>query len=717
SLPTGDRYPPLELTPTELRQQTLQMLADRAQGISLTTPLLVQIEDLHWIDPTSLEMLHILVQGARGHAIFVLATARPEFTADFINLPHVSTLVINRLPEEYTKDLVEQTWVSFSLPKGILQEIVARSEGIPLFAEELSKTVIDQLRQGAEPSAGGLGVPATLQDSLLARLDYLTDSARAAAQVASAIGREFSPEVLAAVIGAGREKMRRRIDELLRAEVVYRSITSPQEVLIFKHALMQDAAYESLLQSDRREIHRRIAEAVEEQFPAIAEANPGVLARHWDEAGEVEKALPYCLTAGRWAGERFANAEAASHLNRGLKLLEKLPEGENRGQRELELRVALGTVLRISEGAGAKITHANYDRLVELCERLPESPEQFAALWGKWQNAMNFKRELGLEWTDRLQALAEKLDDPGLMVQAHHARWTTLFHVGRFAEAYEHIKKGLAYYDEETRRHHAALYGGHDARVCGGGFAAHTLWMLGYPDRSLEYAKKNRVWGDKLNHAGSSLHVAELNLLLYQFRREPEQLAPWIEKLEQICAENDLPEYEGKLSFNRGWLLASRGDAGAGIDLMREGLENQRALGSWEDVPMFAERLAKALGEDGRVENGLDYLEEALEVAENYSLRYWLAEVHRRKGELLRGAGREELAGKSFEEAMEVARKQKAKSLELRAAMSMARWCAEKTKPAEGLRILQPVYDWFTEGLDTPDLKAARALLQELGSA
>ena len=714
SLPTGGRYPPLELPPEALRRETLRMLAQQVTIISAVTPLLIQVEDLQWADPTSLELLDILVQIARDHAVLLLLTARPDFVSDIVNLPHVSALVINRLPEHYTRELVEQVWTSPKPVREYVEEIAKRSEGIPLFAEELSKNLLDELRKGREPPVESLGIPVTLQDSLLARLDRLSASARTTAQVAAAIGREFSPGALRAVIGVGKEEMYRRLDELMEAGVVYPGVTGPQKTLVFKHALMQDAAYESLLMSDRREIHRRIADAAEREFPAVVEAQPEMLARHWTEAGEKERAIPYWLAAGQRASERFANPEAANHLRRGLELVESLPGGRQRDSMELEFRNALAPVLRMTEGAGAERTQFNVNRAVELCARLPESPQHFLALWSKWQNSMNFRRDLGLEWTARLQALAGKLGDPGFMVQAHHAQWTTLFHVGRFAEAFEHVQKGLDLYDEQAHARHAARYGGHDPRVCGGGFAAHALWMLGFPDRSLEYAEKCDRWAGRLNQPGSGLHVIELSLLLFQFRRQPARLAPWIGKLERVCKEYELPEYAGKLQFNRGWLLANRGNAEGGIEQMGQGLEKQRAVGSLEDVPLFSERLAKVLADNGRVEEGLGCLERALKVAEEYGLRYWLAEVHRRRGELLRSMGREEEAWSSFGQAMDIAREQGAKSLELRAAMSMARWQAGQGLPAEGARILQPVRDWFTEGLDTPDLKAVGVLLERL---
>jgi len=712
SLSGSDRYPAPEIEPVELKRKTLQMLVDSAVSLAARSPLLVQLEDAHWIDPTSLEMLNLLVGLIRQKPIMLLVSTRPEFAPSFISLPQVTCLTINRLSEEHTRELVRHTWSTSNLTEEYLRKIVDRSEGIPLFAEELSKTVIENMQDSSESEVkrtfeGKLDMPATLQDSLLARLDHLPVSARTAAQIGAAIGRDFAVDLLVAVIGIDEEKVRKRLDQLVWAEVVTRRSSSQDEVLVFNHALMRDAAYQSLLRSDRTHIHARIAAVVEERFPALSDTNPELLAHHWQEAGNYEKSLPWWLAAGKLASERFANTEAASHLNQGLALLDRLPKGQKWGQWELEFRVALMPVLRVSEGAGAEQTRQNSERAVELCDLLPESPEQFAALWGKWVNAMSFKLELGLEWTDRLEALAKKLGDSGLMLQVHHSKWTTLFHVGRPAEAYQHVRQGLVLYDEQAHRNHAFVYGGHDPRVCAGSFAAHALWLLGYPDQALDYARNCRHWASRLNHIGSSLHVIELHLLQYQFRREPENLLHWLDQLKGICSENTLPEYEGKMKYCRGWVLASRGETDEGLELMQAGLETQRALGSFEDIALFSDQLAEVLAAVGQPEVGLKLLGQTLQIVDLYSLRYWLAEVHRRKGELLLLCGKKAAAKSSFEQALETARQQQAKSLELRAAMSLARWHADNGNSAGGLKILQPVYRWFTEGLETKDLKEA----------
>ncbi|MGA8261313.1 MAG: AAA family ATPase [Arenicellales bacterium] len=720
SISPPHRLPRLELKPQELKEQTLQALLGRLQSLSGTGPVLLELEDAHWIDPTTQELMTLVVDAIRQLPVLMLVTCRSDFQCPWTHHSHSTVIVLDRLTADQSKAIIAGVCGGRDLPVEILEQIIAKTEGIPLFIEELTKNLLESgavTEEDGRFSLSGrlpaLAIPASLHDSLMARLDRL-GPVKQLAQIGAAIGREFSFEAIRAVSGMDSDALQRDLQQLVEAGLIFPIHARHKVTYQFKHALVQDAAYASVLKRSRRKLHANIAGILVDQFPDVAESQPEMLARHWTEGGMLEEAVPCWLTAGKRAGERFANAEATSHLSRGLELLESLAGGQERDQLELELRVALGTVLRMSVGPGADATQENYSKAVELCDRLPESPEQFAAMWGKWVNAMNFKLELGLEWTNRLQTLATKLDDAGFSLQAHHARWTTLFHLGRFAEALTHIEQGLDFYDEQAHRSHAALYGGHDPRVCGRGFAAHALWMLGYPAQSLRYARQCADWGEQLRQIGSTLHVIETHLLLYQFRREPEQLGPWIDKLERICAENDLPEYEGKLSFNKGWLLASRGQTEAGVDLMRAGLEKQRTVGSLEDIPMFSEKLASVLCDTGCTDEALDHLLKAVEVAESHSLRYWLAEVHRRRGVLLERVGRVDAARESYRTALRTARRQKARMLQLRAAMSLARRDPEGRKGEPGADLLNPLLSGLTEELDCVDIREARALVAAL---
>jgi predicted ATPase len=716
SIPAVDGFEPPELSPPVFKERTFEALIEQLTTSARHNPLVFELEDAHWIDPTTLEFMTQVIEHLRELPAMVIVTYRPQFACPWTEQAHAKTINLNSLTSNESRAMIMELCHGRSIPPAVLEQIVAKTDGVPLFVEELTKNVLEsgllvetngRLELARELSS--LSIPASLQDSLMARLDRLGPVKRLA-QVGAAIGREFSRDLIEAAAGMEGRALERALDELAESELVFRSGDSESVSYTFKHALIQDAAYASLLKSRRQSLHVQLAEVFAERFPETFQSHPEVLARHWREGGRPDKAVRYWLAAGKQASRRFSNQEALSHLESGLEMIGKLPGGESRDDTELKLRVALGTVLRVSAGPGAKTTQDNYDKAVTLCDRLPESPEQFAAMWGKWVNAMNFKLELGLQWTDRLERLASKLDDSGFNLQAHHAQWTTLFHIGRFAEAFSHIERGLRFYDAEKHRHHASLYGGHDPKVCGLGFAAHALWMLGSFERSLSYAKRCAEWGGNLDHVGSSLHVIEAHLLLYQFRNEPDHLEPWLDRLDSICGENDLPEYRGKLNFNRGWLIATRSDTEKGIAMMRQGLENQRGVGSFEDVPMFSERLAAALAASGRHDEALNLTDQALLIAEDFSLRYWLAEVHRRKGSLLAQSGQRDAATASFRRAKEIAREQGAIILELRAAMSMARHAADNGTSDMELDELGRLIDVFPEGTNCVDLHEAQTL-------
>ncbi len=716
SVPPVEGHELPELPPPVLKEQTLEALLEYFLPASMSMPAVIELEDAHWIDPSTQELMSMLIDRLGDRPALVLVTFRPEFPCPWTDRPDTSSIALDNLTRDESEAIVNELCGGRALPDDLLEQIVAKTDGVPLFVEELTKNVLEsgllvesdgRLQPVGELSS--LSIPASLQDSLMARLDRLGPVKRLA-QVGAAIGREFSRQLIGAATDMEGAALDAALAELVDSELVHQRNDAHSSRYQFKHALVQDAAYASLLRSRRQSLHLRLAEVYSDHFPEIAETQPEMLARHWSEGGRPLEAALCWLSAGKRASRRFSNEEALNHLNNGLALVPALPEGTRRDETELKLRVALGTVLRVRAGPGAEVTQENYNHAVALCERLPVSAEHFAAMWGKWVNAMNFKPELGLQWTERLQALATQLDDAGFMLQAHHAQWTTLFHIGRFTEAYSHTERGLGYYDETLHRHHAALYGGHDPRVCGRAFAAHALWMLGAFDRSLEFARSSAHWGRALDHAGSRLHVIEGHLLLYQFRREPEALAPWLDELDRICADNDLPEYRGKLLFNRGWLIASRGDIESGTVMMREGLENQRSVGSYEDIPMFSERLAETLAKSGETAAGLEMLDKALALADEYGYKYWLAEVHRRKGALLAQAGRSDAARESFRRALEIARLQGAKTLELRAETSLARLGAGSEDASIDADSVRNLIDSFTEDLDCVDLVEARSL-------
>lgn len=698
AIPTGKQDETPELKPQALREQTFQAFLDHLEGMCARGPVLLELEDAHWIDPTMLELVSLVVDAIVDWPVYMLVTLRPEFECPWSESPHATFIPLDHLGAADSRVIIENLSSGRALSAALQNRIAERADGNPLFIEEMTKDVLESEPSHGEGQNKAVTIPASLQDSLMSRLDRL-GSAKRLAQIGAALGREFPRDMLQTVAEMPSQVFEVALRQLQRAGLLFERGVQGKQTCVFKHALVQEAAYGSLLKRRRQELHVHIAEVLSEQRADLMTSQPEVLARHWSEGGRANEAHPCWLAAGKMATQRFALEEARTFFTKGLEAVALLDSGEAKDAIELEFRVALGTVLRMSVGPGAPETQANYDAAVLLCDRLPESPDQFAALWGKWINAMNFKLELGLEWTQRLLQLATKLDDAGFHLQAHHATWTTLFHIGRFADAYDHTHQGLAYYDEEAHRHHAAQYGGHDPRICGGGFAAHALWMLDRHDESLAFARRCTEWGEKLGETGSLLHVIEIHLLLYLFRDEPEQSTPWMERLSVICEENDLPEYAGKLRFNTGWRHASRGELEPGIRMMLEGRENQVKVGSLEDIPLFSEKLASFLSGVERIDEGLQLLDESLEIAESNSLCYWLAEVHRRRGILLDKKGESVAARDSLRTALNVAIEQKAIALQRRAAQSLL------------------THSDYHEHENTPDVIQARELLQALNGS
>jgi len=720
SLSTDGRYPALEMSPQGQKEAGIAAVVDQIEARAVRGPVLVSFQDLHWIDPTSLEFLDLLVERARNIPVLVLAAFRPEFTAPWTGQSHVTSLSLNRLSRKRCLELVEGITTGKPLPDSLVDQIVAKTDGVPLFVEELTKTVLNSglldERDGRYVLNGPLpprAIPSTIQDSLMARLDQL-GADKEIAQIGSVVGRQFSHELLAAVTQMPETLLDSALERLVESELVFSRGSPPETTYTFKHALVQDAAYESLLFSRRKQLHGRIARTIEENFVESAKTSPEVLAHHYTEAGETIKAVDYWLKAAENASDRSANVEAANHLRMGLGLLEALPEGLERKTLELKLRIPLGAALITLKGAGSAEVEQVYARALELCAELPESPLHFAAHWGWWRLSMNFRT--GQERADKLLALAQNLGDPGLLMQAHHCLWATMFMLGNQSGCYQHIIEGLELYDEERHRAHASVYGGHDARVCGHGEAALALWLLGFPDQALARVRVANDCARVLSHAGSVAHAMDIRVMLHHYLRNGDKVRTIAEAMIAFGEEKGFPDYVAKGIFFGGWALITLNRADAGLADLLKGIEMQRAIGTKEDFPVYFDMLAEAYRIGGQGEQALTQLDEAFAVADESGIHYWDAELHRRKGEVLCSLGedREREAEACFRKALEIAGEQKAKSLELRAVMSLAQLWQAQGKTGEAREALSSVYGWFTEGFETIDLAEARVMLAAL---
>jgi predicted ATPase len=720
SVPTGDRYEPIAVTQQRQRELTLSALQSLVEGLAIQSSLLLVFEDVHWIDPTSQEWLEVLVERAASRRMVAVITHRPGYAPPWQGQPHLTSCTLNRLSPAEAAEIARRVANGKDLPRQILQHIVTKTDGVPLFVEELTKTVLESglLQEhkdryeliGAIPP---LAIPATLHDSLMARLDQLASGPKVA-QIGSAIGRQFSYELLAAAASMRGAELDTALDELVDAQLILCDGIRPRAIYSFKHALVQDAAYGTLLLAQRQALHARIAEVLETQFPETLEASPELVAHHCTEAHLGPKALHYWQLAGRRASERSANVEAISHLKRGLDLVATLPETAERRHEELDLLLTLGPVLINLKGPRTSEVAETYARALELCSSLPDSPQHFTAMWGAWRISERF--ETGLEIGQKLLTLAERLGDPGLSLQAHHCLWASLYHLGRHEECCEHVREGVRLYDAGNYRAHVAVYGGHDPKVCGTGERAFSLWLLGFPDQALAAGREAMVWARRLAHAGSLVHALDMSLLLHRYRRDAPTVQGRAEELIQYSEPHGFSAYRAKGTVFLGWALAELGESKRGIAYMREGLEELRALVTGEDFPIWREMLATACVKAGAPAAALEMLDEAFAETEQMGLRYWTAELHRSRGEALLALSppRVSEAEADFQGALAVAREQKVRSLELRAAVSLATLERGRGGTAAGRETLAPVYAWFREGLDSVDLREARALLGEL---
>ena len=721
SIPFGDRYAPLELTREQQKEETLASLVAQFRGLCHRRPVLLVFEDVHWADPTSLELLGLLVDEAQSERALVIITYRPEFTPPWTAFGHITALTLNRLSHSLGAAIIESITGGKPMPDGVCDQIVDKTDGVPLFIEELTKAVVESgllEDKGNRYELAGplppLAIPATLQDSLMSRLDRLTLE-KEVAQTAAVIGREFTHELISAVSTRSESELGRALEVLLAAGLVFRRGTPPRARYMFKHALVRDAAYASLLRSKRHHLHGRIADILESRFPERAQMEPELLAYHYEQAGLRENAIGYWRQAGQRASERSANVESIAHGQKGLALVEQLPGGEERDRLELGLQIMLGAAWISMRGSAAPEVVTTYSRSRELCHALGDMTQVFPATWGLWMASHysgQIKRSRGL--ARELLDLAGAQSDPALALQAHHANWTTMLSTAELTTCRLHAEQGIELYDINKHRSHAAVFGGHDPGVCARNHASQTAWFLGYPEQAVERARDGKALAEELAHFYSLALSFTFTSWLHQYRREPDLARARAEEGIRVCEEGGVaPHYIGSGIIVAGWAMAADGDPEKGIKEIQRGLDYWRATGAELRQSHFLGILAEAYLWSGRIEEGLSTIAEALEYVNSCGEQRWAAEIYRLKGELLlsQSAANRAEAEACLQKAIRLARRQEAKSLELRAATSLSRLWSSQGKPMEARDVLAPVYNWFGEGLETPDLKDARALL------
>src|SRR5215213_4153515 len=707
---SGDRYPALDLTPQQRRVRTLAALVEQLLGLARHRPVLMVLEDAHWIDPTTLELVGLALDRIAGARVLVLLTSRPDNQPSLGGHPHVTRLTLNRLGRGPTEAIVAALAGGESLPPGVLGEIAARADGVPLFVEELTKAVLETGAAGA-----GSTVPASLHASLMARLDRVP-GVKKVAQVAACVGREFAYPLLAAVSPVPEPELRAALGRLVAAELVFARGEPSEASYTFKHALVREAAHESLLKSRRQQLHARIVRALEERWPETVKTEPELLAQHCTEAGLVEQAVEYRLRAGQQAIARSATAEAVAQLSRGLELLAGLPDSPERRRREVGLQLGLGPALIAAKGFAAPETGRAYARACELCRELGDTRRLFPALFGQaavhWQRAEVVAMQ---EVARELLRSAEEQGDAAAEVVGHRILGAFLFQLGRLAESVAHSESALALYDPVRDRNSRFVYA-IDSRVVCFLWLAQALLVLGYPEQARVRQGEALASARELAHPNTTAQALFYDSTLHQLLGDRHKAQEQAVALIALATEHGFPLWLAAGVVVRGWALADGGRVEEGIAVMRRGLADYRATGAETWSPYFLGLLAEAHGRGGQAAAGLRLAADALDRVERTGVRWIEAELHRLRGELLLTvpeADQPEVET-CFVRALTVAREQGARLWELRAATSLARLWRDQGRRAEAHDLLAPIHDWFTEGFDTPDLQDAKALLDEL---
>ena len=719
SLPIHERYPPLGLASDQQKAETFASVARIVKAMANRDPVLMVVEDAHWVDPSTQDLLGILIEELRSIRFFLLVTFRSEFEPPWQGQAQITALHLNRLSRKECAAIVERVPGGKALPRVVLDQIVEKSEGVPLFVEELTKTLLETgFLERVEPNADfsralpSSVLPASLRDSLTARLDRL-GPVKEVAQLAAVLGRTFNGDLLSAVASLDRKALARALSKLIDAGLVFKRGSNASASYEFKHALVRDAAYESLLKSKRQDYHGRIARKLEADFPEVAASQPEILAHHFTEAGLSDEAVDYWEKAGQWAAERSANVEAIAHLRAGLEVVRTLSPGVERDSRELDLHVLLGPVLMAVKGFAAPEVSEVYNRSEKLLRNVGDTPHAFPVTWGLWYVKQHSGQiDAACQLADKLLPLAERQSDRSLLLQAHHAAWTSRFTREELHSVREHTERGIALYSMDEHRSHSLLYGGHDPGMCCRIIGGLTTLLLGYPDQARNLTMDGVKLAEDLGHAFSLALALSFSGTVYLYLRDSETVRNRMEALSNLCAKHGMAHFGPMATMLRGWADVDQEGHVEGIGMMREGLAAFRATGA-KRLSFQLAVLADALRRTGRIDESLETLDEALQVIENTKECRWEPEVCRLKGVILSSApvARALEAEAFLRRAIEASRRQDAKWFELRATVDLAKFWSKQGRQGEACDVLRPVYSWFSEGFDTPDLTDARALI------
>ncbi|MBI3800074.1 MAG: hypothetical protein HY268_24250, partial [Deltaproteobacteria bacterium] len=715
------------------RRRTFEALKKLFLRESLNQPLILIFEDLHWIDAETQGVLDVLSECVASAKLLLLTNYRPEYRHEWGQKTYYTQLRLAPLGRAEAEELLTFLLGSNTSLTSVKQLILDKTQGTPFFMEEVVQTLAEEgalvgehgsYRLAQAPTT--LQLPSTVQAILAARIDRLTSEEKALLQQLSVIGREFPLSLVRQVITQPEADLYRLLASLQRKEFLYEQPAFPEVEYIFKHALTQEVAYGTVLQEQRKRLHERTGQALEALYGTTLSEHYSDLAHHYRRSPNTEKAIEYLQLAGQRAVQRSANTEAISHLTAALELLLTRPETPERAAQELTLRLAVGPALIATQGYAAPDVGKVYARARELCQQVGDTQQLSSMLWGSFAVCLlRAELQMARELAEQLLQLAESAQDSALLLEAHYVLGDVLFWLGEFALARVHLEQALGLYDPQQHRAQAALYGQENRGVTSLCYAALTLWCLGYADQALARTHEELALADPSVPPFSQAFALIFATFLHQLRREAPTTREQAEAAIVLSTEQEFPYWSAWGTIFQGWALAEQSQEAEGIVQMDQGLVAYRATGTELVQPYILALLAEAYGKAGQTEDGLAAVAEALQRVEKNDERFYEAEVYRIKGELLLAqegyrpqaeGSREktEEAERCFHKAIEVAQKQQAKSLELRAVMSLVRLWQTQGKTAEARQMLADIYGWFTEGFDTKDLQEAKALLEEL---
>ncbi len=724
SLPIDDGYPRLDLTPEQLKERTEDALVALTLEEAERQPLLEVWEDVHWADPSTLDLLGQLIDQAPTAPLLVVLTFRPEFVPPWPARSHVRPLTLNRLERPQIEVMATRLACGKALPADVVEHIVQKTDGVPLFVEEMTKAVLGSsvLRAAGDRYVltgplSEIRIPASLHELLMARLDRLP-TLREVAQLGAVLGRDFAYEMLRAITALDEPRLRDVLGRLVEAELLYQRGRPPRSRYIFKHALIQDAAYQSLLRRTRQQYHRQVAELLESNFADTVAASPELLAHHYTEAGLPAPAVAYWQRAGENATRRSANLEAIGHLTAGLSLVAQLPETPERAKRELALQRLLGQASFATKGYASPEATRAFSRARELCAAAIGDDESiFPVLFGVYLFQVTGAYHADAEATaNEILERASRTGSAGAHIAGNMAAGISELHLGTIPQARPHFETAIAkcrtVSEEQVTR--LAYEYGLDLRACTYAYAAWCLWLLGHPDQALRLADQTLTVLERVEHGYSRSRGLYWISAFHAYRREWSIVEERAMAAIASAQERGLAMVVAVGRIMRGAARAMLHPNEEFAAEIREALAVYRATGARFQSTYHLILLAQTLAACGRHEEGLAALRQAAALVEETGERYVTAEIHRHEGNLLLAKNLSAEAEARYLRALEVARGQEARSLELRASCDLARLWAERGERVRATELLAPVYGWFTEGFDTADLKEAKALLDGL---